>query len=231
MWIAFWMMQKKIITRIRTTLKNIGGLKVNVILAAKFIALEEGRKIDEIKFFNTKNDTILESTDIGGCFEGKVREKILVKIEEFQQKISGWRLKEIINLNVNFNKYAPFTVGSSTFIQLPKFIRDKRAVVNIENSDEYCFLWSIMAALHPTKTHSEWTSSYPHFDTELKYDGINFPINLHDISKFEKLNNLSVNVYGTESDENSRREEIVPLHLSQLKSNKLLQGAISIPTL
>ena len=55
-------------------------LKVNVILAAKFFGLEEGREIDEIKFFNTKNDTILESTDIGGWFEDKVREKMLFKI-------------------------------------------------------------------------------------------------------------------------------------------------------
>ena len=152
-------------------------------------------------------------------FEGKVREKILVKIEEFQQKKLEWRLKQIINLNVNFNKYAPFTVGSSTFIRLPKFVRDKKAVVNVENSDVYCFLWSIMAALYPAKTNLNGTNSYPHFDTELKYGGINFPINLHDISKFEKLNNLSVNVYGIESDENSRKEEIVPLYLSQFESN------------
>ena len=77
-----------------------------------------------------------------------------------------------------------------------------------------------MAAFYPAKTNLNRTSSYPHFDTELKYDGINFPINLHDISKFEKLNNLSVNVYGIESDENSRRKEIVPLYSSQFKSNK-----------
>ena len=198
--------KKMIITRIRNALKIIGGLKVNVILAATFIALEEGKEIDEIKFFNTKNDTILESTHMDGWFEDEVTEKILVKIEEFQQKKSGWRLKEIINLNVNFNKSAPFTVGSSTFIRLPKFVRDKKAVLNVENSDVYCFLWSIMAALYPAKTNLNRTNSYPHFDTELKYDGINFPINLHDISKFEKLNNLSVNVYGIESDENSRKE-------------------------
>ena len=98
-------------------------------------------------------------------FETKVREIILVKIEDIQQKMSNWRLKEIINLNVNFNKYTPFTVGSSTFTRLPKFIRNKRAVVNVENSDEFYFLWSIMAALYPAKMDSNRTSSYTHFNT------------------------------------------------------------------
>ena len=105
-------------------------------------------------------------------------------------------------------------------MRLPKFIRERRAVVNVENGDEYCFLWSIMAALHPVTNNGHKTSSYPHFSTELNYEGIHFPINFHDIPKFEKLNNLSINVYGIECDENSRKEEIVPLYVNKFKSNK-----------
>ena len=210
--------KKMIITRVKNTLNIMGGLKVNTILAARFTAIEEGQEIEEIKFFNTKNDTILKSTDLDGWFETKVREQILVKVKEFQQKKSGWSLKEIINVNVNFNKYAPFSVGLSTFIQLPKFIQDKRAVVNVENSDEYCFLWSVMAALCPADEHLERTTSYPDFDTILKYDQIQFPISLGDVPKFDKMNELRINVYGIEEDKKSKKGEIVPLYLSKEKS-------------
>ena len=65
----------------------MGSLKVNTILAARFTAVEEGQEIDEIKFFNTKSDTILKSTDRDRWFESKVREKFLVKeIINYKQK-------------------------------------------------------------------------------------------------------------------------------------------------
>ena len=114
--------KKMIIARIKNTFNIMGGLKVNTILAVRLTAIEEGQEIEEIKFSNTKNDTILKSTDLDGWFESKVRDKFLVNVEEFQKKKSGWCLKEIINLNVNFNKHAPFSVGLSMFIQLTKFI-------------------------------------------------------------------------------------------------------------
>ena len=52
----------------------------------------------------------------------------------------------------------------------------------------------------------------------LKYEGINFPIALKDVSKFEKLNNLSINVCGIEKFKN--KSKIVPIYLSVNKSDK-----------
>ena len=37
----------------------MGGLKINVILAAKFIAPEGDTEMEEIKFFNIKTEPIL----------------------------------------------------------------------------------------------------------------------------------------------------------------------------
>ena len=53
-------------------------------------------------------------------------------VEEFEQENSGWSLTEIINILVNFNIYAPSQIGLSTFINLPKYIQDKKAVINIK---------------------------------------------------------------------------------------------------
>lgn len=98
-------------------------------------------------------------------------------------------------------------------------------MLNIKNSDPYCFLWSIVAAFYPcsnTKKSSR-VSSYPHFSSVLKYDGIEFPIKLKDISKFEILNSICVNVFGIEWKK--KKCEIVPICLSNfeyLKSVNLL---------
>ena len=208
-----------IISRLKNALRNDGNLKVNVIFAGKFRALVDGEFTEDNKFFNTENQIILPTTDLDEWFQDYVKEEILVQIEEFQRKESGWSLIEIINLSVNINKYVPLQPGLSTFIELPKHIQNKKAVINIQNDDSYCFLWSVMAALHPTELNVSKTSSYPHFKTELKYEGLNFPINLYDVKKFEKMNGLNINIYGIDLTENRKKDEIVPLYLSNAKKS------------
>ncbi|XP_033212113.1 uncharacterized protein LOC117169717 [Belonocnema kinseyi] len=57
-----------------------------------------------------------------------------------------------------------------------------------------------MAALRPVKKDAGRTSFNPKLDgSELKYNDITFPIPFEDIPKFEKMNGLSINVYGLES--------------------------------
>ncbi|CAD6224302.1 GSCOCG00011769001-RA-CDS, partial [Cotesia congregata] len=103
---------------------------------------------------------------------------------------------------------------------LPKEIQLKHAVINIQNKDEFCFLWCVTAALCGSGTsNSVRTTSYPHFSSILKYHGIQFPIQLKDILKFETMNNLKINVYGLESqfvknNENVISDTVVPLYLS-----------------
>ncbi|XP_053596140.1 uncharacterized protein LOC128668016 [Microplitis demolitor] len=106
------------------------------------------------------------------------------------------------------SRYVPLQAGASTFVRLPKDIQMKRAVLNIENHDEYCFLWCVVAATHEAHTgHLERTTSYPHYSSILQYEGIDFPITPKDIPKFETLNNLSINVYGIESELNGFGDE------------------------
>nr|CAH7715697.1 unnamed protein product [Callosobruchus chinensis] len=138
-----------------------------------------------------------------------LKNNILNKLEEFQEQDSGWSLYEIIQLKINFNSYMPINVGISTYIEMPKFIKNTKSVINIQNTDQYCFLWCIVAALNPCVRNSNKTSYYPHFSRILKYDGIPFPISLKDIPKLEKMNNLSINVFTLE------KKEVVPVFLSQ----------------
>lgn len=57
--------------------------------------------------------------------------------------------------------------------------------------------------------HPQRVSSYPHPSQILKYEGIYFPISLKDICKFEKMNNLSINVFTIE------KKDVVPIALSK----------------
>lgn len=181
-------------------------LKINVILYYNFIKPQTAET--DIKYFNTKNE-IIDNTKLKIWYDEHVIDKILQKLEEFQERDSGWALFEILHLKVNINNYSPISYGTSTYRELPQFIKKTKAVINIKNDDVYCFLWSIVAAKFPCRTNQNVsrTSSYPHFSEILKYDGIRFPIRLKDIPKFEFMNNISINTYTISSD--CKRKEVV----------------------
>ncbi|XP_030755995.1 uncharacterized protein LOC115882219 [Sitophilus oryzae] len=197
-------------------------LKVNAIFSANFVKPHTAET--DVKTFLTKNEIIDNTTNLKYWYKKNIEEKILAKLENFQERDSGWALFQIIHLKININQFNPISVSSSTYVDLPNFIKKTKAVINIKNNDEYCFLWSIVCALYPAPSHknSSATSSYPHFTQVqgLHYYDITFPIGLKDISKFEKMNSISINVYTFE------KKEIFPVSLTktdfELKINLLI---------
>ncbi|CAG5103019.1 Protein of unknown function, partial [Cotesia congregata] len=81
--------------------------------------------------------------NISDWYKNHVTNALIRKIEEFCQEKSGWRLSEISNLVITMSKYQPLHAGISTFVRMPQKIINRHAVLNIENFDEYCFLWCV----------------------------------------------------------------------------------------
>ena len=76
----------------------------------------------------------------------------------------------------------------SSFIPLPNFIMRKKAIINMENKDGKCFLWSILRYLHPREKHSIRINDLREYENDLNFKGINFPVKVKDIQKFENNN-------------------------------------------
>ncbi|CAB0040806.1 unnamed protein product [Trichogramma brassicae] len=92
--------------RIKEALAEHSMIKVNVELAAEYMTLnKDGEVIFGDKYFNTKNEHISQSTDLGEWFTTNVQESILKQMEEFAAEGSGWTLSKILHLLVNINKY------------------------------------------------------------------------------------------------------------------------------
>ena len=89
-------------------------------------------------------------------------------------------------LEIHTAEYNP-TKGSS-YIPLPDWISNKKAIVNIKNKDEKCFIWCILRYLHPKERDEERIKDLEKYEFSLNTKGITFPMNISDITKFEKLN-------------------------------------------
>ena len=71
-------------------------------------------------------------------------------------------------------------------------------MLNIQNIDKYCFLWSILASLHLCENdHPNRVSNYNQNFNELNIDAFDLTngFRYSNMHRFKKLNNLSINVY------------------------------------
>ena len=76
----------------------------------------------------------------------------------------------------------------SSYIPLPDWISNKKAILNIKNKDEKCFLWCVLRYLYPKERDEKRLTDLKKYEFSLNTKGINFPMKLKHISKFEKLN-------------------------------------------
>ena len=106
----------------------------------------------------------------------------------------------MVQLEIHTVKYNP--TGGSSYIPLPDWIKNKKAIVNIENKDEKCFLWCILRYLHPRDRDEERLTGLKEYENSLNTKGITIPMKLKDISKFEKLNPSlpGINVFSVEQN-------------------------------
>ena len=92
----------------------------------------------------------------------------------------------MINLEIHTAEYNP--MKGSSYISLPDWISNKKAIVNIQNKDEKCFLLCVLRCLHVKKRDEERLVDLKKYENSLNTEGIDFPMKLKHIYKFEKLN-------------------------------------------
>ena len=122
-------------------------------------------------------------------------ERLLEKMATCQNEGSGWRLYNIINLELHTISYTP--LRGETWIPLPKELDNKKAIINMKNNDDKCFLWCVLRVLNPKDNHPERVDKELKLkENTLNMDGIEYPVSLKDIDKFEKQNpTISITVF------------------------------------
>ena len=181
----------RVFSTVEGMLKNNRNVKFKMVLVCLFerisVKTDKGvKKLEEYEgFFSTSNYKNLESTNIEKLLK-KGFGKILKDVEEFQINGSGWYFKEVLKLEVHTVEYNP--IKGSSYIDLPEWIKNKKAIINIKNRDDKCFLWSILRYLYPKEKDAQYFKDLRKYEFSFNTKGLTFPLKLKDITKFEKLN-------------------------------------------
>ena len=146
----------KIVTQLKDFLRNHRNIKVRMILVCEM----EQQIIEKVKgkskinlsedegYFQSETYINLEKTDVKVILSRMLRE-IMIKLADYQMNGSGWYFKEVIRLEIHTVDYKP--MKGKSHIPLPNFLMRKKAIINMENKDDKCFLWSVLRYLHPEK--------------------------------------------------------------------------------
>ena len=165
----------------------------------------------EFAFHSKDLKLVLEETDISELYNEMADE-----IEEEIQKVensegSGYTFVKVIKLVLHTTKWEP--LYGSSYIPLDPYLANKKAIINMKNEDDKCFMWCVLRALYPKDKNAERIDK----DLKSKQDiinmkGIHYPVSLNGIKRFEDLNpNISISVLGYNKEEGG----VYPLQISK----------------
>ena len=116
--------------------------------------------------------------------------------ESLQNKMKGsdFEFDGINFLYHDFNKTSIYRGG--TYIDSPKWLKDKRSTINPKNKDNKCFQYAVTLALHLDNidNHRERISKIKPFIDKYDWKDIEFPPTSKDWRKFESNNKISLNI-------------------------------------
>ena len=141
----------------------------HTLFSASFYKInEEDQRYNEIEIYITlKINNNLTESDIDNI---DVRSQLEHQIQVQETKESGWIFDKINSMKISF--YITTELKATSYVKIP--LRTS-AILNIQNNDKYCFIWSILASHHPCENdHPNRVNNYVQHFNELNFQGFDF---------------------------------------------------------
>jgi len=105
-------------------------------------------------------------------------------VEQWNKRRSNFNSERVSRFVLSAHPYRP--LHGSTFVPTPEFLVKKHCLVNVQNNDEKCFVWSVFSALYPPTHNPHRLSNYIDYEHSLNVEGLNFPIQTKTNTPFRK---------------------------------------------
>ena len=155
---------------------------------------EEGQKRVELAF-NSLMMSVYQGSKADQIVDGMIA-NMKFQIENPALLNSRFIFDEFLYLDVHFHQLN-LTRGSS-YLPLLDWLARKKAIVNPHDDDEECFKLSVITVENAGMKDPQRVSNLSKFMDNYDWSGLEFPVSIKDIGKFETRNNISVNVLAVE---------------------------------
>ena len=151
--------------------------------------------------------------------ENQILNRIITIFQQIERKNdhlvrtkTGLIIDQIFWASIFFSKFAP--LSGETYHPLPNFLKNKKAIINIQNTDQRCFGYAVLAHLHPVKSNAQFPIFYNKFFTEHHLDQIQYPVEIENIPVIEEMLQIAINVFSFFDDEGKAR---YPKYISKFR--------------
>ena len=145
--------------------------------------------------FNSLMTSVYRGSEMGQIVDGMIA-SMKFQIENPALLNSRFVFDEFLYLDVNFHQLN--LMRGSSYLPLPDWLARKKAIVNPHNDDEECFKWSVIVVEKVGMKDPQRVSNLRKFKDNYDWSGLEFPVSIKDIGKFETRNDINVNVLAVE---------------------------------
>ena len=145
--------------------------------------------------FNSLMTSVYRGSEMDQIVDGMTA-NMKFQIENPALLNSRFVFDDFLYLDVNFHQLN--LMRGSSYLPLPDWLASKKAIVNPHNDDEECIKWSVIAVKNAGMKDPQRVSNLRKFMDNYDWSGLEFPVSIKEIGKFETRNNISVNVLAVE---------------------------------
>ena len=187
---------EKYLRKLINQYKKEGEWKIQLIAEINFISLKPGSDEMRVMYTGSDNEEFM-NVDATNEIIKLLFESFLQRFEEnLQEKMRGsdFEFDGINFFYYNFNKTSIYRGGS--YIDSPKWLKDKKSTINPKNNDHKCFQYAATLALtfDNINNHPEKISKIRPFVDQYNWKDIDFPHTNKDWKKFELNSKVALNI-------------------------------------
>ena len=148
--------------------------------------------------FNSRMMTVYNLNDKSEIVTAMI-EHMAQQIENPALRNSKFVFDRVLHMDIDFHRLN-LTRGSS-YVPLPDWLTKKKAIINPKNSDMECFKWAVIAVMkwEEIDRDHQRVSNLKRYEGEFDWSGLEFPVSFRDINKFERNNEIGVNILAVEN--------------------------------
>ena len=203
--------------RINQCFHEHGAIKVDFVVTAEFKS-DKYKEYQSFPIYLRSSKYLIYQSEEVATTVAKMNQEIQSRNENAVRNESQLKIIRIDYLTIMVSQFHP--LSGRRYKALPEFLKKKRAIINVENKDNRCFGYAILAALvlqeKPVSKALKANPSRPSlyqksFQKYGLYD-IEYPVEPERMLEMENKLNLKINVFSFYDDEGQAR---FPLFISK----------------
>ena len=209
-------MKNRLQEEIKKILKKMRGIKFWIAVQVTYINPKKEENKELKVWLNTGSINLINEFQMEEVMQ-TVHERILLRNAHFIREKSGLILNKIHSTRWKISKFLP--LGGKKHQELPQFLKNKYAIINVKNQDDKCFAYALLSALHPAANHANDPKKYQRYFEQYRLDQIEYPVRVEQIPELEEQIQINLCIYSYFDDEGKGR---YPIYVSKKQHEKTI---------